>query len=117
MKATHRFEVPTLFETAKMLKRKKNCGEIDPSETSKKTKRTASYRDDYREDWPFMLPGHKGKEFAWCDYCEKDISVKCGGRNDIERHVKTELHEANARKRKELEKNKKVTGFFCKATR
>ena len=60
------------------------------------------YRAEHSEEWPFIKPGRKGKEFAWCEYCECDVSVRCGGRTDIVRHVETEKH-SEATKRKKLQ--------------
>ena len=38
------------------------------------------------------MKSSKGDGFAKCTLCQSDISIKSGGRNDVERHVKSKKH-------------------------
>ena len=73
-------ETSTIF---KMPKRKQDALEDQDGAGEKSKKRTAHYRAEHSEEWPFIKPGQKGKEFAWCQYCNCGVSVRCGGRTDM----------------------------------
>ena len=97
----------------KMSKRK-NVDSDSSTPSGKKTKRTAHYRPDHTKEWPFIQPGCKGDEFVYCGHCECDISVKNGGRNDIERHIETGKHK-DAEKIKNVQDScKKISSMFVK---
>lgn len=40
----------------------------------------------------WLQPSQKGDTFAFCKYCITDLSIGCGGKNDIFRHMKTTKH-------------------------
>ena len=89
----------------------KVCDSGESGGTSKEKRRVQEFRPKYEEDWPFIKPGKKGQTFAFCDICVCDIGISSGGHNDIKRHVGTEKHKTNAKRRKE-EANNQITGFF-----
>ena len=60
-------ETSTIF---KMPKRKQDTSEDQDGAGEKSKKRTAHFRAEHSEEWPFIKPGRKGKEFAWCEYCD-----------------------------------------------
>jgi len=51
------------------------------------------FRHDYSVEWPFILPSSLDTVHAYCTLCKKNISVKCGGRDDIKKHTETKLHQ------------------------
>ena len=48
----------------------------------------------YKADWSRykMKPSKKGATHAFCTVCHVDISIAAGGKNDVERHLKTAKH-------------------------
>ena len=101
-----------------MPKRKQDASEDQDGAGEKSKKRTAHYRAEHSREWQFIKPGRKGKEFAWCEYCDCDVSVRCGGRTDIVRHVETEKHsDSEAAKRKKLQSScRTISSMFVKKT-
>lgn len=50
------------------------------------------YRRAYTEEWPCIQPSMKGDCFALCTVCNRNMSVKAGGRDDCRKHVHTKQH-------------------------
>ena len=47
------------------------------------------------KDFPFIAKSHKGVEFARCGPCSMEINITRGGRNDITKHMSSDIHKKN----------------------
>ena len=54
--------------------------------------RKQKFIDEYTEKFPFVRKSLKGDTYAFCNVCRVDISVACGGSNDIKRHSEKKKH-------------------------
>ena len=55
------------------------------------------YRRAYTEEWPCIQPSKWGNCFARCTVCNRDLSVKAGGRDDCHKLINTKQHADLAR--------------------
>ena len=66
-----------------------------PSPPRKKQK-SVKYDCKYNKEWEkmhsFIKPSKLGDLHAFCSYCNCDIKVSHGGKNDITHHVKSDKH-------------------------
>ena len=82
-----------------MSSKKKKASEGIES-ANKKQKRGTSYRQEYSDEWPFIVPSQKSPDFVHCRICVSEIKIGCGGRADINTHVLTYKHVKNANEKK-----------------
>ena len=55
----------------------------------------------FRAGYKPTKQSHRGPSFARCSYCGIDVSVSHGGKNDVEKHLKTStVHASAVRSRK-----------------
>jgi hypothetical protein len=53
----------------------------------RKRPRKQSFIAAYKEKYPCMTRSTKGETYAFCKICRTDISIACGGSNDIKKHI------------------------------
>lgn len=58
------------------------------------------WKNEYSKTYPGITSAKNGKkDHCHCNHCEKDLSIRHKGRADIEKHVKTNEHIANCKKK------------------
>ena len=50
------------------------------------------YRREYTQEWPCIVSSSIDTLHAYCTLCNKNLSVKSGGRDDVKKHTQTKLH-------------------------
>ena len=57
-----------------------------------KKAREQTFKDKYKEDFPFITSSKVSDKHAFCKGCNRDFSIAHGGRSDILQHCRTQLH-------------------------
>ena len=75
---------------------------MDASEREPPTKRRKQYAGKFQDDWKRVFNGaiRKSKideHHAWCGVCSRDINISASGIYDVKMHIKSKMHEKNAR--------------------
>jgi hypothetical protein len=50
------------------------------------------YLQSYTDNYKFILPSPRGPYFARCTLCPSDFGIGHGGKNDIDKHLKSKTH-------------------------
>ena len=71
----------------------------DTRGASKKQKR---YAGSYQDDWGRLfngaiVPSKVDEHHAWCVVCARDVNISASGVYDVKSHLKSKLHEKNAK--------------------
>ena len=83
---------------------------VDEPPPSKK-KRLCRYRPEYSEEFPFIKQSRRGENFVFCEHCKGDLNIASGGRDDLNKHLKTIKHIESV-KANVNSKSKSVNEFF-----
>lgn len=65
---------------------------IEMAPPAKKQKVEQRYRPEYTATWPSIIKSKLSECHVRCTVCDSDFTVKSGGANDIERHLKSKKH-------------------------
>lgn len=65
-------------------------------------KKRKQYAGHYQDDWKRIFkgtiaPSKLGDHHAWCVVCSRDVNVSASGVYDVRMHMKSKLHEKNAK--------------------
>ncbi|CAG9566208.1 unnamed protein product [Danaus chrysippus] len=63
----------------------------------KKQRRMCSFLDVWMKSYSFIKPALNNKNRALCTLCQKEFSISHGGKNDIEKHQKSNEHQKRER--------------------
>lgn len=69
------------------------------------------YKSKYKEEWKQMFPALQkcDSEYAlFCIHCKKKVSFEHGGKNDLAKHTKGDLHQ----KYEKQAAGRKMTNFY-----
>ena len=71
----------------------------NPVTPEKKGKRSTTFKDTYKKDFPCIRESRKGPTctHAFCTECRSDFSLAAGGSNDIRNHIQTTKHQTNVK--------------------
>ena len=80
-------------------------------ETPKKKQRLSAqcYIPDYTREWPVIERSKLSPHHAFCKLCNTDFTVSHGGRSDVDKHVRSNKHEAY---KSSVEKTRPVNSYF-----
>ena len=78
---------------------------VEPNATprkkvSAKKKRACQFQQSWLATYDGIGQSHRGPTFARCTYCAIDFTVSHGGKNDVERHLRTSAHVSAVRSTK-----------------
>ena len=76
---------------------------------AKKMRHLQKFKKEYTEKWPCITIGKKSDNYAFCEVCCLDFSIKSGGQDDCRRHVESKKHEDLETLHKH---NQPMSGFF-----
>ena len=87
---------------------------MDQSVEPPPAKKRKAYMATYQEEWYHVFNGvimksKLGEHHAWCVICSRNVNVSASGSYDVKRHMKSKLHERNAKSAQQHGPN---TGFF-----
>ena len=73
-------------------------------------RRTQRYTDDYTKQYPCMTKCSDTSRI-YCTVCRSSFSIAHGSKNDIDRHIKTNVHPLHERNATEAKEYRKMSTF------
>lgn len=71
-------------------------GRENQSKISNSKKYSSRYQIEWRKQWPFIQPATGSETNFFCTVCNRQVSCAHQGIKDVERHIKSSMHESAA---------------------